>query len=467
MAYISKVINNIRYFRQYNLVKTYFDRDYYLSTYEDVKVSGVNPVWHYLRHGWLEWRNPSQFFDTKFYYTSFPDCGVSGMNPFYHYLAYGKAEGRQAIREATDQIKIPTCFHHVQDNTFPMAAESAEHIMVIVVPEHNEMSGGIFSFFSIAKATYNLRHKHNYLVLLMTRPNPRNETYLRQRNFRNSEDVFRFDQITRCKKAKTIYIHIPEYAAPSFVDYMDDKTYMFLKSRERIYINILNQKIDIMPNKEELNTLRALADELTQSVAHHAYFGQKFAARYDTPMLLLPAYTDLSEYCSIPPEEKENLIIYSPDSSEYKDTVINTIKDALPNYQLQEIKGITFETYMDLATRCKYSITFGEGFDGYLAQPIHQGGVSFAVYNEEFFPTSDILTFYNIFPTSDSMINDIVDRIKTLDSDQDLYKETNARMIELYSKLYSKDDYLNKIEMLINRQFEIYPLHLIENYNRF
>ena len=188
--------------------------------------------------------------------------------------------------------------------------------MVIVIPEHNEMSGGIYSFFSIAKAAYGLRHKHNYYVLLMTRPNRYNVTYLKQRNFRNSEIVFRFEQIIRCRGAKTVYLQIPEYGASSFVRELDNESFNYLRSRERLYINILNQKTELMPDKETYEDLRALAHELTQSVAHHAYFGQAFADHYDMPMLLLPAYTDLSDYNALPFEEKDKLIIYSPDDAE-------------------------------------------------------------------------------------------------------------------------------------------------------
>ena len=32
------------------------------------------------------------------------------------------------------------------------------------------------------------------------------------------------------------------------------------------------------------------------------------------------------------------------------------------------------------------------------------------------------------------------------------------RMIELYDKLYSRADYIRRIEMLINRDFELRPL---------
>ncbi|MCR2831980.1 hypothetical protein NR402_17175 [Acidithiobacillus ferrooxidans] len=450
--------------REYDIVRQGFDNDFYLNANPDVRESGKDPVKHYLRFGWKEWRNPRRDFDVKFYLSRYPDVAISGMNPFYHYLVYGHADNRKTTGAAdeTADFFLGHSVHYVQNKTFPLDAEMAEKVMVILIPEHNEMSGGIYSFFSIAKAAYMLRHKHDYRVLLMTRPNPHDETYLRQRNFRNSEDVFRFEQIVRCRKAKAIYLHIPEYMTSSFVDLLDERTYNYLRSRERLYVNILNQKVDIMPKKEAFEELRTLADELTQSVAHHAYFGQKFAARYDTPMLLLPAYTDLSEYKPIPFEEKDKLIIYSPDDANYRDAVLEALAKGLPDYTLREIRGITFDRYMDLATRCRFSITFGEGFDGYLAQPIHQSGVGFAVYNDEFFPSKELANYCNIFVSGEAMVSDIVDRVRTLERDPELYRRTNQAMIDVYDKLYSREDYLRRVEMLIHRKFEIYPLHLSE-----
>jgi hypothetical protein len=444
---------------QISIARGEFDAAFYLTQYPDVKDSGMDPVEHYMSFGWTEGRNPRPDFNTYDYLHLNFDVAIAGLNPFYHYLAYGKAEGRK-LEAAPFLHASETANYIVQNNTFPLEAERAEKLMVIVVPEHNEMSGGIFSFFTIARAAYEIRRKHDYHVLIMTRPNRHNLTYLRQRNFRNSEDVYRFEQITRCQNARVVYLHIPEYATTDFVQLLSNDVLTYLRSRERLYINILNQKIDIMPDKKEFADLRTLANELTQSVAHHAYFGQGFSDRYDMPMLLLPPYTDLSGYEPIPFEDKEKLIIYSPDDAKYRGPVLRALEAGLPDYSLREIRGITFDEYMDLASRCRFSITFGEGFDGYLAQPIHQGGVSFAVYNEEFFPSKDLISFDNIFSSGEEMISGIVDRIRALEKDSRFYRRTNQSMIDLYDSLYSKVDYLRRVEMLINRKFEFYPLHL-------
>ncbi|MCW0295114.1 hypothetical protein NIL11_27235, partial [Klebsiella pneumoniae] len=70
----------------------------------------------------------------------------------------------------------------------------------------------------------------------------------------------------RCKNAKEVYLHIPEYATTDFVDLLSDNVLEYLKSRDRLFVNILNQNTDLMPDVSQFFQLRDLADELTQSV---------------------------------------------------------------------------------------------------------------------------------------------------------------------------------------------------------
>ncbi len=65
----------------------YFDPAYYRSTYADVRTAGVGLYEHYMRHGWLEGRNPSKNFNTLFYRDH--HLGGAATNPLSHYVAAG------------------------------------------------------------------------------------------------------------------------------------------------------------------------------------------------------------------------------------------------------------------------------------------------------------------------------------------------------------------------------------------
>lgn len=55
----------------------------------------MDPLWHYLDIGWKKGSNPSVFFDTNYYLLANPDVRDLGLNPLFHYLRYGVGEQRQ------------------------------------------------------------------------------------------------------------------------------------------------------------------------------------------------------------------------------------------------------------------------------------------------------------------------------------------------------------------------------------
>lgn len=71
-----------------------FDKDWYLSTYGDVKNAGIDPAEHYYYQGGREGRNPNYLFNSAYYLEDNPDVAASGKNPLIHYIEFGENEGR-------------------------------------------------------------------------------------------------------------------------------------------------------------------------------------------------------------------------------------------------------------------------------------------------------------------------------------------------------------------------------------
>jgi CDP-glycerol glycerophosphotransferase len=81
-----------------------FDRQWYLDSYADVAISGMDPIEHYVRHGAAEGRDPCAEFDSWFYLGENPDVAHAGLNPFRHYIETGLAEGRPGVPAARRKI---------------------------------------------------------------------------------------------------------------------------------------------------------------------------------------------------------------------------------------------------------------------------------------------------------------------------------------------------------------------------
>ncbi|MCX7568337.1 glycosyltransferase family 2 protein [Sulfitobacter sp. F26169L] len=67
---------------------SYFDPEWYLQTYKDVSVLGMDPAEHYLKYGALMRRDPGPNFSTGFYLDTTPGAWQKTVNPVLHHLKH-------------------------------------------------------------------------------------------------------------------------------------------------------------------------------------------------------------------------------------------------------------------------------------------------------------------------------------------------------------------------------------------
>jgi len=81
-----------------------FNELWYLAANPDVAQSGMDPVIHYLLHGAYEGRDPSPKFHSKKYLDSYRDVREEGVNPLVHYMKYGRDQGRDIAYEEVREL---------------------------------------------------------------------------------------------------------------------------------------------------------------------------------------------------------------------------------------------------------------------------------------------------------------------------------------------------------------------------
>ena len=72
-----------------DLFNQFFDEEWYLHTFPDVRSYGGTPKEHYLAHGYAERRSPHPFFDLNWYFDQHPEVAAAKVEPVSHYLATG------------------------------------------------------------------------------------------------------------------------------------------------------------------------------------------------------------------------------------------------------------------------------------------------------------------------------------------------------------------------------------------
>ncbi|NMA26206.1 MAG: hypothetical protein GX934_00385, partial [Burkholderiales bacterium] len=105
------------------------------------------------------------------------------------------------------------------------------------------------------------------------------------------------------------------------------------------------------------------------------------------------------------------------------------MREGLPDYRQVVVKGLTFDRYMHLVSSSRFSLTFGEGFDGYFCDPFEVGGLGLAVYNDEFFPDASWLELRNVYRSFQDMLERVVDDIRFLEKNPQEYDRLSAQAL--------------------------------------
>ena len=317
-----------------------------------------------------------------------------------------------------------------------------KNLILFLVPGINGVSGGIVSIFSIARESQKLKDIHQSPVIMASYPNQK--ILLKYTKFKNNFYIYRFDQIREYfTELENIIMHVPEYIVPQLLHYLNKDDIFWLKSLKKVHINILNQNIEMMPSVETIHKLKEFSTFLTCTTAHEKYSNKEEQQKLGIPMHRLSVNINNGYYFK-PYEQKENIMIVSPDSHPMKEEILNKIKKEFPKLKLKIIEHKTFEKYKELIAKAKWGITFGEGLDGYFAEPAYSGSVSFAVFNTKFF-TEDFQHIETVYDSFEILLHEICSDIKRINN-KEIYEKVNKQMTDLIYKYYKQDEYLDNIK---------------------
>lgn len=332
--------------------------------------------------------------------------------------------------------------------------EQTKKLIVFLIPEKKIIAGGVMSIFSLCRTTRELCKDCEVIISTI----PGNLTYAQNDMFENDEKIYRWEQITdSAKNAKEVLIHLPEFFADKFFEALTKKDIEFLKSVENLHINIMNQNIELMPEPQKIKDLYNLSDNITQTIAHHRYSNQKICNKWDIPTHLFSCLLNFPSGKEIPFEDKEKTIVYSPDENKNKEKILKTLKENLNDYKFVEVNKISFNEFVELISKSLFTLTFGEGFDGYFIQPAILGSLGFAVYNDDFFPDESWKSLINVFDSYEEMAQNLVQVVRTLEKDKEKYLELSKLNKSKHDELYSTEKYKERLRNFYNKNYDFYP----------
>ena len=358
-------------------------------------------------------------------------------------------------RKAREKYFAEAGIRKIQNANIARHNKDAKKLIIFCVPGPDrssgkeKISGGIISIVSICEESARLQTALGAEVLMCTLPNE--DLLLRHRQFANSTDVFRFAQLKHYFSAPSeILLHLPEFTCDYFLEYLPEADRKWLLKAVRLHINILNQNVRLMPGREVIEKLEKLATIVTTTTAHQKYCTPHFRQVYGIPIHKLSVWISPEQYTRKPYDQKNNLMVVSPDQHPAKDRILALLQ-SIPGLTIQIIRNLTYEQYKSTIATAKWSLTFGEGLDGYFIEPIFSGAVSFAVYNQEFF-TEDYKDLPGVFGSFEQMEQQLVSTIAAFDR-PDKFAAVQQQQFDVCATHYNQEVYRQNILKFYEGQY--------------
>ncbi len=328
--------------------------------------------------------------------------------------------------------------HRVQKNFMrDMNDNSETRLIVFMVPGVDAVNGGVMAILSHARESRKLREIHGSRVFICTIPN--HPPLARYTRFKNDETLLNIDMLlNHFSNYKQLMLHLPEVHVHEFLKWLEKHG----KKISGLRINMMLQNIDLCPSLDDISRLKKFAS-ITCTTAHRAYSTYDVEHRLGCPVFHLSVQIDPQKYRRVEYSEKENIIVYSPDFCPEKLKVLAHLRNALPTYEFHEIRGISYEEYLRLIERIKFSISFGEGLDAYYIEPIFSGSIGCAVYNDRFF-TSDYRDTDFVYSSWKGFCERFPSDVVQCEEEM-IYKEVNTRQFERCAQEYSGEIYREKL----------------------
>jgi len=319
------------------------------------------------------------------------------------------------------------------------------------------IGGGMLSINRFVEKSLKLFENKEKKVLMSGLPLGNN--IVKYSMFNQALPLTHFNEIVKKVYPKKLQLNIPEVFLPGFINDLTYYQKIWLTAIPELHINILDQNHELFPDRIYIEMCKEFTDKVTVTMAHAEYCTKEIADSIDCPIKHLMPF--IPEFYRSSFKEKEKTIAISPDSFIFngipkKNETLDYLKKELPDYNLVIIENLTLDEYKKLISKSLFTITFGEGYDGYYIEPFLSDSVSFAVYNDTFFPENfkNAPTVYSSY--KDFKLN-IVKDIKNLEKDEVTYNKYSKISEDMIKQITSDEISMQNLEDYYNDEFDYLP----------
>lgn len=485
------------------------DEKWYLANNKDVRDAGLKARRHYDKFGKAEGRPPNPKaaewqnrlarvgrqrvekeleFDASWYLRTYSDIHLAGLNPYEHFINFGWREGRKANGYLDLPRSILDLQHHSGSLETILASmltdreeeysESQRHLAsrhgkakklaIFFNVARDLVGGGMLSINRFVRNSGYLEPETGYQTAVSGVPLGR--MAVAYSKFEAALPQIEFRYLAELDEVQDVVLFIPEVFAAQFAHDLSPLERSWLLSRSSLRIVVMNQNNDYLPAPEVLQrALFPLTLDVTITTAHKRYCTARNASRYQIPFTQLTPFLPAMEQRSF--SQKDRIFMLSPDTipsghhGVTREEVVEALTAKLPGFKFVTVENLSLSQYLDLASRAMFSLTFGEGMDGYYIEPILSGGMSFAVYNSTFFPDH----FQNkcgVFASWKTLLDRLPELVNEL-LVKDRYDRESDNLNEALRTEYSDQISLDDLRRVLNFEVDQPPTQWRENDDNF
>ena len=114
---------------------------------------------------------------------------------------------------------------------------------------------------------------------------------------------------------------------------------------------------------------------------------------------------------------------------------------------------MTYSVYLQIISEARFSLTFGEGLDGYFLEPVFSGGIGIAVYNNRFFD-EEYKNLPFVYASWDDLAECFSADVLQANQNPDTYKTIHKSQFEILATNYSYENYQRNIISYYAKYFD-------------
>jgi hypothetical protein len=324
-----------------------------------------------------------------------------------------------------------------------------KRLIVFLTPGYELRRGGVISIARIYRESAALRRLHRARVALCAVPGD-DPLFIKYSWFKNRNYILDLESmLRRCKHLDYLMLQIPDYAVNRVSDWLGSASGMLVGNVREVHLNVLLQNTHQIRGQNVAGLKRF--GKVTCTTAHEAYTTSATREAMGVPLHRLSVCNGPECYSLSGYQEKEPLLIVSHDQHPLKEQVLQQIAQACPDLTIKVIENLSYEDYRKLVRRAKWSLTFGEGLDGYFVEPVYSGGIPFAVFNDRFF-TPPFANLETVYPSWEVLMDRMTADLQRLDEPV-AYNQCWRQAYDLVCSLYSTDRFRENLRRFYRGEY--------------